>query len=91
MLGTHLCAQADAEKGLVLPQRHGEPVDLPADEIVGIIGAHRAAEDDRAGVIGKRRRQRIAGGGAAHVPNIAVLRQPLADRAGLRFRPVEDQ
>ena len=49
----HLRAQADAEERLVLPQRHRQPVDLAADEIVGVVGAHRAAEDDGGGMIGQ--------------------------------------
>ena len=46
----HLRAQADAEKRLVLLQRHRDPVDLAADELFLIVGAHRTAEDDRAGM-----------------------------------------
>jgi len=42
----HLRAETDAEIGLVLAQRHGGQIDLAPDEIVLIVGAHRAAEDD---------------------------------------------
>jgi hypothetical protein len=56
MTGKHLGAEADAEIGLVFLQRHTDPVGLALDELVGIVGAHRAAEDNRGGMIGHRRR-----------------------------------
>ncbi len=50
--GKHLRAEADAEERPLLAQRDFDPVDLAADIIVGIVGAHRTAEDDRAGMRG---------------------------------------
>src|ERR1700722_4255055 len=43
----HLRAEADAEKRLVLAQRHADPIDFPANEIILVVGAHRTAEDNR--------------------------------------------
>jgi hypothetical protein len=39
-----LRAQTDAQKRLLFRKRHGEPVDLAADEILAVVGAHRPAE-----------------------------------------------
>ena len=50
MVRQHLRAEADAEKRLFLLERHREPIDLAADEIVGIVRAHGAAENDGAGM-----------------------------------------
>ncbi len=77
----HLRAEADAEERLVLAQRHADPIDLAADEIVLVVGAHRAAEDDGGGMIGHGRRQRIAEPRPAHVERIAELAQRVADAA----------
>ena len=86
----HLRAEADAEERLVLLERHGDPVDFPADEIVRVIGAHRAAENDRAGMLGKRRRQRIAEPRPAHIERKTELLQGVADPARGRMLLVED-
>jgi hypothetical protein len=67
MPGQHLRAEADSEKRPLLRQRHRNPVDLAPDVIVRIVGAHRAAEDHRACMIGKRARQLIAKARAANV------------------------
>jgi hypothetical protein len=56
----HLGAQTNAQERLLFPQRHFDPLDLAADELVWIIGAHRAAEDHRAGMVVHMGRQRIA-------------------------------
>ena len=48
-------------------ERHGDPVDLPANIVIRIVGAHRAAENDRAGMVVQRFRQRIA---KARTPDI---------------------
>ncbi len=50
LFGEHLCAEANAEKRPLFAQRDFDPVDFPANVIVAVIGAHRAAEDDRAGM-----------------------------------------
>ena len=81
----HLPAEAHAEKRRVLLQRHADEVDLLAHPVVGIVDAHRPAEDHRARVAGKRFRQRIAVAGAAHVEFEAhrVEQAPDARRAGM--------
>ena len=58
--GEHLRAQANSEKRTLFPQRHGNPVDLLANEVLRIVGAHRSAENDRAGMAVQRFRKGIA-------------------------------
>ena len=77
----HLRAETDAEKGLALFQRDGDPFDLAANEVILVVGAHRAAEDDCGGVFCHRRRQRIAEARPAHVEPVAELPQGIADAA----------
>ena len=60
MVDQHLRAEADAEEGPVLPERHVQPIGLALDELVAVVGAHRPAEHDRAGMAGQRFRQRVA-------------------------------
>ena len=79
MVRQHLGAEADAEKRLLLPERHADPIDLAADEIVGVVGAHGATEDDGGGVLVHGGRQRIAEPRPAHVEGIAALAQGVAD------------
>ena len=83
----HLGAEADAEERLSLPQRNSQPVDLPANEFVGVVGAHRAAEDDRRGMPGHGLRQRIAEARAAHVEWVTALAQSVADTPGTSRSP----
>ena len=84
MLGEHLRAEADAEERPLLPQRHFDPVDLARDIIVAVIGAHRAAEDHRAGMGIQRFRQRIAEARPANVERMAERTQGVADAARRR-------
>src|SRR5262245_52468614 len=86
----HLRAQADAEKRLLLPEWHREPVDLAANEIVGIVRAHRAAEIDGAGVVRHGLRQRIAEARAAQVEGMAALAQGMTDAPRARRLLVQD-
>src|ERR1700683_5242726 len=81
MMGEHLRAKTNAEKGLVLFQRHRDPPDLAADEIGVVVGAHGAAEDDRGGVLRHGLRQRIVEARAAHVERVTELAQRIADAA----------
>ena len=74
----HLRPEADAEKRLVLPQRNCEPVDFPADEIIFVIRAHGAAENDGTGMLPERVRQGIAEARAPHIQCIATLTQRMA-------------
>src|SRR6185437_2861249 len=84
MPGAHLRAEADAEKRLLLPKRHADPADLAADELVLVVGAHGAAEDDGGGVVRHGVRQRLAEARPAHVERIAELPQRIADTARRR-------
>ena len=68
--------------GLCSLKRDADPIDLAADEIVRIVGAHRTAEDDGAGVFRHGRRQRILEARAAHIERIAEIAQRIADAAG---------
>src|SRR6185437_17115593 len=54
--GEHLRAQANAQKGALLAQRNLDPVDLAADIVVRVVGTHRTAKDDGAGVVIERLR-----------------------------------
>ena len=58
MARQHLRAETDAQERLPLFQRDADPVDFAAHEVVLVIGAHRAAEDDCAGVVVRSCRQR---------------------------------
>src|SRR4029077_18924486 len=46
LFGEHLGTQANAKEWTLLAQGNFDPVDLAANIIVAVIGAHRAAEDD---------------------------------------------
>ena len=86
----HLGAETDAEKRLALLERHADPIDLAPDEIVLVVGAHRTAEDDGAGMFRHGRRQRIAEARPAHVERVAELAQRIADAAGRGVLLVQD-
>ena len=87
----HLRAEADAEIRLLVAQRHADPVDLAADEILVVVGALRAAENRGAGMLVHRLRQRIAETRAPDVERIAELAQHLADAAGRGMLLVQDE
>ena len=78
----HLRAEADAEKRLALLQRHADPIDLAADEIVLVVGAHRAAENDAGGCSAIVSRQRVAEPRPPHVEPVAEFTQGVADASG---------
>ncbi len=82
--GQHLRAEADPEKRTVLAQRHGDPVDFAADIVVGIVGAHRSAENHSTGMVVQRLRQRVAETGAADVQRMAKQPQRVANPARCR-------
>ena len=90
LFGEHLRAQADAEKRPLLAQGNFDPVDLPADIFIGVVGAHRAAEDHRAGMQIQRLRQGIAEPRAADVEGMAQRAQRVADPARRRGLLVQD-
>src|SRR5262249_2180274 len=78
----HLATETDAEKGLLFLERHRDPVDLAPYELLRIVGARRAAENDRTGVIRHRVGQRIAKAWVADVEGIAALGQRTTDPSG---------
>ena len=71
--GQHLPTEADTEIGLLIAQRHADPVDLGLDEVVGIVGALRAAEDHGAGMVCHGFGQWIAEARAADVELVTAL------------------
>jgi len=90
MADHHLRAEADAEKGRGLAQRHADPVDLVAHPAIAVIRAHRAAEHHGARMIGERRRQRIAERRAPNVERMAAGREQPPDPAGARLFAMQD-
>ena len=87
----HLRAEADAEIGLLVAQRHADPVDLATDEVLFIVGALRTAENRGAGMLVHRLRQRIAETRPPDVERIAELGQHLADAAGRGMLLVQNE
>jgi hypothetical protein len=90
MPGAHLRAEADTEKRLALLERHADPFNLAANEIVLVVGAHRAAENDAGRVLAHCVRQRVAKSRAANVERIAEIPQRVADTSGRRILRVQD-
>jgi len=86
----HLRAEADAEERLVVVERHGDPVDLTANEFVVVVGAHRAAENRRSRMTAHRIRQRIAEARASHVKFETEPAQLLPDAARAGMLLVKD-
>ena len=81
----HLGAEADAEEGLLLGKRHADPIDLAPDEGFVVVRALRAAEDDRAGVVGEGVGKRLVEARAADVERIAAGFQRVPDAARRRM------
>jgi hypothetical protein len=63
---------------------HRNPVDFPAHIIVRIIGAHRATENHRAGMLIQRFRQGITESGPPDIEGMTERPQRVADPAGCR-------
>src|SRR5207249_5855850 len=78
-------------KRLLLLERHRDPVGLAAHEIVRIVGARRAAENDRAGVLREGFREWIAEAWVAHVERIAALLQRMANAPGCGVVAVQNE
>src|SRR5258705_320139 len=57
LFGEHLRTQANAQERPLLAQGDFDPVDFPANIRIGIVGAHRTAEDDNTGMPIQRFRQ----------------------------------
>src|SRR5215470_8261099 len=81
----HLSAEADAKIGPPLPQRDFDPVDLPADVVVGIVGAHRTTEDQSTRVIVERFRSTSPKRGRRMSRLYPSARSALPTRPGLEF------
>ena len=88
--GEHLGAQANSQKRPLLAQRNRNPVDLPADEFIGVIGAHRAAENHRAGMLIQGFRQGIAKPRTPDIQPVTERPQRIADPARRRAFLVQD-
>ena len=86
----HLRAEADAEIRLLLLERHLDPVDLAADEIVLVVGALRPAENHGAGMVLQRLGQRLVEARPADVEGEAAAAQRVADPAGRRVLLMQD-
>ncbi len=79
LFGQHLGTETDAEEWLVLAEWRGDPVDFPADPVVGVVGTHRSAKYDCAVVLRHGRRQRFSKTGPADIQPIAPALQHVAD------------
>ena len=90
MLGQHLRAETDAEKRLLLLQRHADPIDLALDDLVVVVGALRSAENDRAAVLGERLGQVVAEPRTAHVERDVAVSKLDRDPSGGGQLPVQD-
>ena len=88
--GEHLRAEANSQKRPLLPQRHRNPVDFPADEFIGVVGAHRPAENDRAGMVIQGFRQGIAEARTPDIQPVTERPQRIADPARRRGLLVQD-
>src|SRR5262249_36709559 len=86
----HLRAETDPKERLSLAQRHLDPVDFVAHELVRIVGTHRAAEDDGADVVGERIGERIAVARAPDIHGDAARLEVMADPSGGRMLLMED-
>ena len=86
----HLRAKADAQERGFLPQGKLHQADLGPHEVVLVVGAHRAAQDHRAGVAGQRLGQWVAVAGAANIEPVAAREQQLADVARRRVLLMQD-
>src|SRR5436190_4780501 len=92
MLGEHLRAKADAKQRYTLPERNRDPVDLALDEVIGIIGAHRASENDGTSMVGEGGGKLLTQTGTANIEHNTLLAQHDADTAwGRSLRVDNDQ
>jgi hypothetical protein len=88
--GEHLGTEANSEKRPLIPEWHGDPVDLAPDKIVRIIRAHRAAEDNCAGMIIQRFRKGIAKTRTPDIQWMSERPQDISDTAWSRAFLVQD-
>jgi hypothetical protein len=80
----HLRSQADSQERPLLPKRYGDPVDLPANEIIRIVRAHRAAENHGARMAIQRFGKRIAKARTPDIESVSERPQRIADAARRR-------
>ena len=67
ILHQELRTQADAQKRFFLREWDREPIDLAADKLFVIVGAHRSAEQHRPGMLRHGLGQRVAQAGPADI------------------------
>jgi len=79
MQGEHLCAKADSQKWFFFLQRDTDPVNFPADKIIGVIGALRSAKNYGPGVVFKRFREGVAISRTADIEFKTVGLKPVAN------------
>ena len=87
----HLRAKTNTKIWLLVAKRDLNPVDLAPNKLFIVVGALRAAEDGRAGVIVHRFRQGIPETRTTDVKRIAQFRQSLPDAARRRMLLVKDK
>src|SRR5580704_14160130 len=85
----HLCPKADAQKRLLLRQRHLAPRGLAMNEVIGVVGALRSAENDGAGMLSECLRQRIAETRTANVEGNTASGKVMAHAARARVLLVQ--
>ena len=90
LFGKHLRAEANAQKRPLLAQGNFDPVDFAADIVIGVVGAHRAAKDHRAGMPVERIRQGIAEPRPPDIKGMTERAQRVADPARCRGLLVQD-
>ena len=90
MPGEHLRAEAKAQKRLVFGESYANPVDFPAQVLVAVVGTHRPAEDNGAGMVAHCRWQRVTKAWTADVEFVTGLAQQMADATGRRHFLMKD-
>ena len=88
--GQHLRAEANAEKRLVFSQSDRNPIGLDLDEIVGVVGAHRTAENHGPRMMLERLRQRITKPRPANIEPVAIGSEPVSDVSRIRVFLMQD-
>src|ERR1700760_2523792 len=88
--GEHLRAQANTKERPLLAQGDFDPVDFPAHIFVRIVGAHRTAENDGAGMLVQRFWQGIAKSRTPDIEGVAEGAERVTDPAGARALLVQD-
>src|SRR6516225_10660441 len=90
LLCQHLRAETDTEEWTLLGERHGDPVDLAANELIAVVGAHRAAENHGAGVVLQGFGKHIAKARPPYIEPVSELSQRVADPARSRGFLMQD-